>query len=211
MTASVGADAAGARGLKKRGQHLVLESPQAADGGIDDDRIAAVRREQTHEHVHAPALGQLAGRRGHLAPHRPHRIRVASLMTEAARALVGSFSHRSDNRTPAARTSADRSASAFSTTAGVNASVPGQRPQRVELRAPVRRRSRERFERRADRCVTTLDQQALRRVAPPAVRMRQRRHELLRRGLRQRGLRAASVGPGTVDDAPDAPVAHRHQ
>ena len=70
---------------------------------------------------------------------------------------------------------------------------PVQRPQRVEAHTPIRCTLRQLRERRNHRPRPAFDEQTLRVVAPPAVRMRERRYEL--RWRRARQCRECSLGP----------------
>ena len=137
----------------------------------------------------------------------------ASLMTDAAIGASGSLSQRSDN--PDRRPHAPRptrSPSAFSdrrrrhriesrpasTARGVSSASPA--PTRRASRAPgvtdVSRRSTSR------RCAVSRHQPfGCDSVATSCLRRRRR----------QRRLRTAPRRSRSVDDAPDAPVAHRHQ
>src|SRR4030095_15019044 len=62
--------------------------------------------------------------------------------------------------------------------AGIRGPEAFERPQRVDARELIRRRARELRQRRYHRLVLAQDEQLLRHVAPPAIRIAEVRHEL---------------------------------
>ena len=115
------------------------------------------------------------------------RYRPVSSSTAAAIGMVRR--HRASARqsgSPTTRTSRDGSSSAFMTVAGSMASRPSSVHSACSFVARIGRALSQLHQRRHDRLRIPLDQQPLRRVAPPAVRVRQRLDELRRRRCRER-------------------------
>ncbi len=83
-----------------------------------------------------------------------------------------------------------------------------QSPHGMKARAPVRRLLGALFQTPHDGTVVPFDEDPLCGVAPPAVRVRQRLHELRGRGLRESGHARITLRP-LMDDAVDAAVARR--
>ena len=83
----------------------------------------------------------------------------------------GMRSHRSDNRSADTRTSLFACDNAGITSLGSIASRRVEHPQRLQARARIVRARRQLPQRRHNRLVAALDEQLLRHVATPAVRM----------------------------------------
>ena len=162
----------------------------AAHRRIDGDRIVAVALENARKRRFLRSRRQLAERRRELTPHSPvciveqlHARRPES--DDSACAAIAPTSRSADTRT-----SLFACDNAGITSFGSIASSAVEHPQRFQACAHVGGAQRQLPQRRHDRLVAALDEQLLRHVAAPAVRMRQQLHEL-RRGV-------ARIGSGVV-------------
>ena len=119
-------------------------------------------------------------------------VSSSRFITAPAIGWFGIRSHRSDNRNADTRTSRFVCDNAGVTSLGSIASKRVEHPERLQTRARIGRAQRQLAQRGHNRLVAALDEQLLRHVAAPSIRMRQQRHELGRRGPSPR------IGSGVV-------------
>ena len=145
---------------------------EAAEGGIDDEGIVSALLEQRRNprHLQRRRLGAKRGSQlrlhlpiGIVEPRRERRLDGTLLVGHP------SFGDADGGRADVPR----RVAECLDDGGRLNRVDAVERPQRVEAGARIRRVVGELLQRRDRRRVPALDQQLLRRVAPPAVRMRQ--------------------------------------
>ena len=193
-----------ARSRQELRQRLLLEAGQAADDAVDDERVATVTAPAAAPPARpATASGNAAidsascqRTRGARSPdsaadRRLHRIAVLAPATARRRAP------------PPPALPARCRRSARSTVAASSAPSPSSVHERVQPRPRIAGAGGQRGQRRRDRAIAALDEQPLRGVAPPAVRMLEHRDQIGRRLRRERRTRPASRR--LVHDAIDAP------